>query len=271
MDPSVPFRFNFPAHLQGPFPALASWVQGNINILREAEFPLPMEVVALSLPPDAKALSYTSMWAYGAHFRTEKESCPEYVTFDSGIAHITEEGLGKAIDVGILRSIYHVQFGAMTAVLMKGEWFEKNQHGRSTIKKDRYGFWTVKTSAREDSDFVNPFAYLENISQVFFMADRVDLNLQVVIRSDVRSVRIVGERDIPYFGASGSEDGMLTTPILSYGTGQSQVREAPPEGAIVREEAVQEMDATIRAQAVSIDDREDEFEEDFTEVYDHVA
>ena len=79
-----------------------------------------MELVALSHPPDTKALSYASVWAYGAHFRIERDSSPAHVTFDSGIAHITKDGLDDAIDVGVLKAILHVKFGAMTAVLMKG-------------------------------------------------------------------------------------------------------------------------------------------------------
>ena len=268
-DSTVPLRYNFPPHLHVPFPALATWIHQHISGLRQADFPVPMDLLALSLPLDAKALSYSSMWAYGAHFRTEISSSPAYVTFDSRIAHITKESLTKAIDVGVLKAIYHVRFGAMTAVLMKGEWYAKTHQGRSSIKKDRYGFWTVKATAKEDWDFVNPFAYPEHISQVFFMADKVDPDVKVVIRSDVRSVRIVGERELPYFGASGSEDGNLTPIVLPNVGGDTQADEAPPVGAIIREELVQDMDATIRAHAVQNDDPEEQFEDEFTEVYDN--
>ena len=111
-----------------------------MNSLRDSDFPVPMEVIALSLPPDSKALSYGAMWAYGAHFRTDQYTFPAYVTYDSGIAHITEEGLTEAIDVGVLKSILHVNFGAMSTVTMKGGWYEKKDQGRTTIKKDMFGF-----------------------------------------------------------------------------------------------------------------------------------
>ena len=147
---------------------MSSWIRDHVSTLREAEFPVPMEVIALSLPPESKALSYGAMWAYGAHFRTDKLGSSAYVTFNSGIAHITKESLADAIDVGILKSILHVNFGVMSAVMMKGEWYEKKDHGRAAVKKDRYGFWTVKSSAREDADMVNPFAYPEHIREVYF-------------------------------------------------------------------------------------------------------
>lgn len=98
--PSNLLRFDFPAHLIGPFPPMSSWILDHVSTLREAEFPVPMEVIALSLPPDSRALSYAAMWAYGAHFHTDRLGSSAYVTFDSGIAHITEDGLGKQLMSG---------------------------------------------------------------------------------------------------------------------------------------------------------------------------
>ena len=51
------------------------------------------------------------------------------------------------------------------------------------------------------------------------MKDLRDPDLRVVIRSDVRHVRTVGERELPYFSASGSEDGNFTTPVLANASG----------------------------------------------------
>ena len=247
-DSTTPQRFVFPPNLQGPIPPMSTWIRNHIQSLRLAEFPIPMEVLALSQPPDSVAMSYASMWAYGAHSRTDRFSCPTYVTYDSGIAHITEEGLEESIDVGVLKSILHVNFGTMSAVLMKGEWYEKKDQGRTVIKKDRYGFWTVKPSAKEDPDLVNPFAYPEHISQVFFMTDLRDPDCLVVIKNDVRTVRVVGERELPYFGASGSEEGTLVTPTLPNLNGHTEAQGMGPNYDVVREGTVQALDATIRVQ-----------------------
>ncbi|KAG0574025.1 hypothetical protein KC19_VG228500 [Ceratodon purpureus] len=209
------------------------------------------------------------MWAYGAYYRIDRNSALAYVTFDSGIAHITKEGLGDAIDVGVLKAIYYVQFGTMTAVVMKGEWFEKKNEGRSTIKKDRYGFWTVKSTSKEDLDFENPFAYPEHVSQVFFISDQRDPETKVVIRSDVRSDRVVGERELPYFGASGTDGGGLSTPGMHNFGGHIEADDAVKESAVVREEAVHDLDATIRAQAYVINSEHEESEDDVTPTYDN--
>ena len=267
-----PTRFEFPTHLQGPFPVMSTWIKDHVSTLREAEFPIPMEVVALSLPPDTRALSYNAMWAYGAHFRTDRHGDTAYVTFDSGIAHITEDGLADAIDVGILKSILYVKFGTMTAVVMKGEWYEKKDHGRTTIKKDRYGFWTVKSSARGDPNMQNPFAYPEHINQVYFMTDHRDPDALVVIKNDIRSVRVVGERDSLYFGASGSEDGNLLTTALPSVYGDSQPADAMPQFDFVRAETVNALDASIRVQADHEELADDELSEgDFEEIMESVA
>ena len=80
------------------------------------------------------------------------------------------------------------------------------------------------------------------------MSDNQDTDVKVVLRSDVRSVRIAGERELPYFGASGSKDGNLSTRNLRNTDGYTQAEDADEGGAIVCEEAVHELDATIQAQ-----------------------
>ena len=210
--------------------------------LREADFPVPMAVINLSQPPDSRALKYRAMWAYGAHFRSNIPDGIGHVTFDSGIAHITDEGLEDVIDVGILKSILLVTFGSMNVVLMEGRWFKKIDQGRASTKRDRYGFWTVKPDSFEDSATYNPYALPEKISQVFFMADTRDPNTRVVLRNDIRSIQTIGNRELPYFGASGSEDDLLSIPTLYVPTGHTQTQEAPLPGVVVHEEDVQVVD-----------------------------
>ena len=63
----------------------------------------------------------------------------------------------------------------------------------------------MKPSAKEDADMTNPFAYPEHINQVFFMKDLRDADCAIVVKIDIRSVRVMGERKDVYFGASGTE------------------------------------------------------------------
>ncbi|KAG0572129.1 hypothetical protein KC19_VG070900 [Ceratodon purpureus] len=93
------------------------------------------------------------------------------------------------------------------------------------------------------------------------MSDIRDPDDKVVIRSDMRSTRIVEERELAYFGAPRREDDNLAAPVVSDPHGQTQAEATPTEGALVGEEAVQELDATIRAHAelmVSEDEQSDD-------------
>ncbi|KAG0594888.1 hypothetical protein M758_UG119500 [Ceratodon purpureus] len=101
------------------------------------------------------------------------------------------------------------------------------------------------------------------------MSDHQDRDVKVVIRSDVRSVRIMGEQEMPYFGASGSEDGNLTTLDFQNGVGHTQADDADSEGAVVREEAVHELDATIRAQADLIGSEDDQSDDDMAGIHEN--
>jgi hypothetical protein len=63
------------------------------------------------------------MWAYGAHYQCDNEADgPSHVTFDSRIAHITDGTLASKIDVRVLKSIFLVNFGSMSCVVMEGSW-----------------------------------------------------------------------------------------------------------------------------------------------------
>jgi hypothetical protein len=84
-----------------------------------------------------------------------------------GIAHITDATLASKIAVGILKSIFLVNFGSTSCVLMEGSWIAGRYQGRANVKKDQYGFWTIGFDNREDARVKNPFAFPEKVSQVF--------------------------------------------------------------------------------------------------------
>ena len=69
----------------------------------------------------------------------------------------------------------------MNVILMERKWFKKIDQGRASTRKDRYGFWTVQYESFEERLTSNPYALLEKISQVFFMADNRDQNILIVL------------------------------------------------------------------------------------------
>jgi hypothetical protein len=126
-------RYTYPKDLES-LPCFADWLYEHVRRYRDEDLPVPSEIVRLSFLAAEKAYSYTAMWAY--------------VTFDSGIAAISNETVNTMIDVGVLKSIVAVQYAATTVCLMKGSWIMLVQDGRRTIKKDGSGFWTVKYNSR---------------------------------------------------------------------------------------------------------------------------
>ena len=191
------------------------------------------------------------MGAYGSHYRCDdEEGGPSHVSFDSGISHISEDNVGSAIDVGILRSILLVHFGSMTTVLMEGSWVAKRREGRANIKRDRYGLWIVGYYSREDTNVHNPYVFPEKVSQVFFINDTLDSNLKVVVRHEPRGVRVTEDTDVSRFDASGTTDGSLSLPVFNHGkgitplnpaTGRSSARSVL-EGDVVQAAAVENLE-----------------------------
>jgi hypothetical protein len=250
-----------PEHLQGPFSKFTMWLTNHIRRLRHDNFPIPMAILNLAAGLDHVAYSFHSMWAYGAHYRCDNElDGPLHVSFDSGIAHITDTTLASNIDVGILRNILMVSFGSTSFELMEGSWIAAQHQGRANVKKDRYGFWTVG---------------FETILQVFFIDDTRDPNMKVVLRHKPRAKRTSQENDAPFYGAYGADDGALVIPHFNNGLGiGAGVRPNPhiPGGAetVIQGQAVGVVDANTRipdTDAVYNDvDHEDELEVDCGDV-----
>jgi hypothetical protein len=132
---------------------------------------------------------------------------------------------------------------------MKGSWIRKtDDHGSGNIRKDRYGFWKVRFNSREH-ELVNPYVFPEQISQVFFMGDNLELEFKVVLYHEPRTTRVVGNDDMAFFGAARSNNCRLSTPRWSNG-GQHTVQATPVEdgegGATIHRAAIEALDETIR-------------------------
>lgn len=193
----------YPDELSAPYPQFARWLYSHVRELKEEGFPVSTELECLSCMPSEHVMSYKAMWAYGAHFVSSKETSAGYVTFDSGIAFIPPDDSASSIDVGIIRDIILVNYGDVSCVLLEGSWIKSRDQGRSVIKRDQYGFWTVLYNAR-DAPNENPYVYPAAISQVFFMEDPRNPEWRVVIKHEPRTRRIIGDREVTQFSAAGT-------------------------------------------------------------------
>ena len=190
------------------------------------------------------------MWAFGCHFTCSDEARPSTVAFDSGIAAIPPSSTCTEIDVGILRNIILVSYGAVNCVVMEGSWIKSRDQGRRVVRKDQYGFWLVQYNCREITEKHNPYVFPSTVSQVFFVADSADPSWKVVLRHDPRSKRIQGEQEVHVFGATGSSRPTLSTRSVTHASGsRSGIRQAdmdaeevPPERFMAHVQGEEEAD-----------------------------
>ena len=194
----------YPPELAQPFPKFPVWLNSHVRGLKEAQFPISPELESLHCHPSQHALCFDRMWAYGCHYSCNSEAELSTVAFDNGIAAIPPSATCTEIDVGILRNIILVNYGAVTCVLMEGSWIKTRDQGRRVVRKDSSGFWLVQYQCREILEKDNPYVFPQTVSQVFFISDALDSAWKVVLRHDPRSRRIQGEREVHIFGASGS-------------------------------------------------------------------
>ena len=116
---------------------------------------------------------------------------------------------------------------------MEGSWIRSIDQGRRVVKKDPYGFWTIKYSSREFREKDNPFVYPATVSQVFFLGDSVDPSWKVVLRHDPRSKRIQGEQEVNIFGAACSGRPTLSTRTESRATTSQVPSQADEQPEVV--------------------------------------
>ena len=198
-----PATYVYPEHLAGSFPSFASWLNRHISSLRREGFPISSELIELHCTPSDVALSYKAMWSHGCHYRSSSGIQDQNVTFDSGIASVTEDA--STLDVGILKDILLISYGKLNCVVMQGDWIKSSDQGRAAIRKDRLGFWSVLYNARDRGPHVNPFVFPSNVSQVFFMEDGVDAEWKIVLQHEPRSRRVTEEKEFPDFVSAGTE------------------------------------------------------------------
>lgn len=258
----VPIQY--PPDLAQQFPRFPAWLNSHVRALKEVQFPISNELESLHCQPSQHALAFNAMWAYGCHFSCDSETQPSTVAFDSGIAAIPPSATCTEIDVGILRNIILVTYGAVTCVLMEGSWIKTRDQGRRVVRKDPYGFWLVQYSCCEVSEKDNPYVFPSTVSQVFFISDAMDSAWKVVLRHDPRSKRIQGEQEIHVFGASGSSRPTLRT-RSSPALGPSSSATVAPDSA-EEEVPLEQFYANVRVEEAADDEghlEDTQFEDEF--------
>ena len=137
---------------------------------------LDINLVTMTKLPSEKVEHFTSMYAYGFHFRVDDEVGPNYETYDSGVAAIiTQECRSSLADrrpveadlqyVGVIKDIVRVEYGHIQWTTLKCSWIRPNLEGTRTIKRDEHGFWLVKFNARQ-SPPVEPYILPVHAKQV---------------------------------------------------------------------------------------------------------
>ena len=255
-----PGQFRYPDDIAGPFPTFSTWLNERVRSLRQEQFPLSNELLELHCPPSSVALSFKAMWAYGCYFRCQTCYSTNYVSFDSGIAAITPDS--STIDVGILKDILLLTYGKINCVVMRGEWMKPIDQGRSAVRKDRLGFWSMLYDARTRNPGHNPFVYPSTVSQVYFMDEDRNPGWKVVLHHEPRSRRVTQDREFIDIDAAGER-----FPLPSGSTGepaQYGSHEDNMDGEMVRATEVPPIQNGIYTEdddaILNDDDYEDEME-----------
>jgi len=103
---------------------------------------------------------YTSMYAYGQHFRVDDEAGRSHVSFDSGVACLAIQTCKSSRAnrnpveatlryVGIVKDILEVEYGHLKYNVLRCSSIRPNLQGLPCIKVDEDGFWSVKFHTRQ--------------------------------------------------------------------------------------------------------------------------
>ncbi len=115
----------------------ADWLQVYVRDVVDYNQPIDEDIVRLSQPPSKIAYTYGSMWAYGNHYRVDKEAGECHATYDSGSASSFMQGscssardrniiIANIMYVGVLKEILLVKYLAMNRILFGGSWIPSN-------------------------------------------------------------------------------------------------------------------------------------------------
>ncbi|KAG0563323.1 hypothetical protein KC19_8G021700 [Ceratodon purpureus] len=194
-------QYTYPEHLLGPFPLFSNWLYRHVRMLIREDFPVSPELKELHCPPSDIAFSFKAMWAYGCHYRCNPRGIDSHVSFDCGIASISEDS--TTLDVGILKRIFLITYGKLNSVVMEGDWIKNTDQGRAAVKKDRLGFWSVLYNARANIVTSNPYIFPASVSQVYFMNDALQEEWKVVLRHEPRARRVTEDKEFVDFETAG--------------------------------------------------------------------
>ena len=162
---------------QGGFSIYSEWLKDHVRRIDDGSEDL-RDIVHLSQKPSAIVTHYTTMYAYGNHFRVDDERGTSHVSFDSGVAAIiTQECRSSWIDqsplhaslqyVGVIKDIFRVDYGHIFFNVFRCSWIKPNMGGNASIREDKHGL-LVKFNARQPTG-LEPYIFPCEISQVWNM------------------------------------------------------------------------------------------------------
>lgn len=164
------------------------------------------DIQVMALPPSSCAKSYRSMYAFGNHIRCASAEVT-MKTIDCGVAATFEqECRSSASDrnivvanleyIGKVEEILELDYGSFQVVVLYCNWVVANMVGRTsaTMKRDPYGF-TLVNFDRLIPFSAQSFAFPLHIEQVFFADDINNPGWKVVLRKEVRGVRVESSKD----------------------------------------------------------------------------
>ena len=164
-----------------PLPRFSDWLKDRVQEMIDSGREVDLDLALMSTPSSEQAMEYSSMWAYGNHYRClpDDESITNE-TFDSGIFVMSPLGCRASAQdtnvvdvdlpyVGILKQIIQVSYNTVPRTVMKCSWIRPNLAGNSSIRQDEYGFWLAKYAVRQDETRDNPFVFPYSVSQVRFI------------------------------------------------------------------------------------------------------
>jgi hypothetical protein len=134
------------------------------------------------------------MWSRGRHFQIASRDVGKS-TADSYISAYFDIGMPEKQEfVGQIEQIMKLDYDTVEPILIRAKWFKNNAiHGRpsTTLVEDECGIQRVLTTAfmRNDLFRHEPYVFPEQCNQVFLVPDKVHLDWQLVVDTEVRRER----------------------------------------------------------------------------------
>ncbi|KAG0597359.1 hypothetical protein M758_UG331700 [Ceratodon purpureus] len=192
---------NFPPELAELQP-FCDWLTSTVETEKAGGAEIDPILEAASKFPLRKARKYRSLYAFGYRFRVRSAEL-HLKTCDSGVAATfvrpcrfgirDRNPVMAALEyVGYVDEIVELEYGAFKQTVLVGSWVRANYRGsNATVKRDRWGF-TIANFNRMLEFGQDSFAFPSQVQQVFYVDCSEAVGWKIVIRTEPRGKRVVG-------------------------------------------------------------------------------